>query len=94
MLDSNVTQKIKSIGQADILIGIPSLNNENTITHGAKAIKLGLIKYFPKLKAVIVNLDSKSADHTVEKMWQGLTTPKRLLESVLMNQEYHQPSEV
>lgn len=45
--DSNVTQKIKSIGQADILIGIPILNNENTITHVAKAIKLGLIKYFP-----------------------------------------------
>lgn len=38
---------------------------------------------------MIVNLDSKSADHTVEKMRQGLTTPKRLLESVLMNQEYH-----
>ncbi len=89
LLDPRTIQRIKSIGQADILIGIPSLNNEKTIAHVAKAIKLGLIKYFPKFKAVIVNLDSKSADQTVEKMRQGLATSKRLLESVLMNQEYH-----
>lgn len=89
MLGPRITQKIKLIGHADILIGIPSLNNEKTIAHVAKAIKVGLIKYFPKFKAVIVNLDSKSADHTVEKMRQGLATSKKLLESVLMNQEYH-----
>jgi glycosyltransferase involved in cell wall biosynthesis len=89
LLGPRITQKIKLIGHADILIGIPSLNNEKTIAHVAKAIKVGLIKYFPKFKAVIVNLDSKSADHTVEKMRQGLATSKKLLESVLMNQEYH-----
>jgi glycosyltransferase involved in cell wall biosynthesis len=80
---------MRKIKKADILIGIPSLNNEKTIFHVAKAIKLGLIKYFPKQKAVIVNLDSNSSDKTIENMKNGLSSSLDELENVLMNQEYH-----
>jgi glycosyltransferase involved in cell wall biosynthesis len=89
LISPETLEKIKNIGKADILIGIPSLNNEKTISHVAKAIKLGLIKYFPKQRAVIVNLDSNSSDKTIENMKRGLSSSLNDLENVLMNKEYH-----
>ncbi len=50
----------------DILVGIPSYNNANTIGHVVRAVDAGLTKYFPDKKAVIVNSDGGSRDGTPE----------------------------
>ncbi|MBW1646200.1 MAG: glycosyl transferase family 2 [Deltaproteobacteria bacterium] len=52
------------MGRADILVGIPSYNNEETIGHVAEAAKLGLAKYYPDARAVLFNSDGGSADQT------------------------------
>jgi hypothetical protein len=57
---------VKRIGEADILVGIPSYNNAETIGHVVRAVSAGLAKYFPDKRAVLVNSDGASTDGTSE----------------------------
>src|SRR5688572_18125555 len=57
---------LDTIKQADIVIGIPSFNNEKTIGHVVKACYAGVSKYFPQFTSVIVNSDGGSNDNTRE----------------------------
>ena len=41
ILRDNVELAVKKIGRADILVGIPALNNENTIVHVVKTVGKG-----------------------------------------------------
>ena len=70
MDNATLCQKIKKwideVGQADILVGIPSCNNARTIAHVVRAVQAGLAKYFPDRKAVLVNSDCGSTDGTLE----------------------------
>jgi glycosyltransferase involved in cell wall biosynthesis len=52
--------------EADIIIGIPSLNEAYNIAFVARQIALGLKKYFPTHSAVIINIDNNSKDGTKE----------------------------
>jgi glycosyltransferase involved in cell wall biosynthesis len=61
-----IQEKIKEIKDADILVGIPSYNNARTIGHVVKAVQIGLAKYFPDKKSVLVNSDGGSTDGTME----------------------------
>lgn len=63
---TEVHEQLERIGQADIIIGIPSFNNARTIGHVVRAIQAGLAKYFPDYKAVIVNSDGGSSDGTMD----------------------------
>src|SRR5438128_1085836 len=57
---------LRSIGKADIVVGIPSLNSARTIGHVARAVQVGLLKYFPVLRSVVVNADGGSSDGSPE----------------------------
>lgn len=63
---AEVHEQLERIGQADIIIGIPSFNNARTIGHVVRAVHGGLAKYFPDHKAVIVNSDGGSSDGTMD----------------------------
>ncbi|MEA2109337.1 MAG: glycosyltransferase [Pseudomonadota bacterium] len=63
-LNGETRKTIIAIAQADILVGIPSYNNEKTIGHVTEAIKLGLAKYYPASRAVLFNSDGGSDDRT------------------------------
>jgi len=52
--------------KVDLLVGIASYNNADTIGHVVRAVDAGLAKYFPDKKAVIVNSDGGSRDGTPE----------------------------
>jgi len=52
------------IGQADIVVGIPSYNNARTIAHVVHAVQAGLSKYFAGSRCVLVNSDGGSKDGT------------------------------
>jgi hypothetical protein len=55
---------LRDIGETDILIGIPSLNNADTIDHALRTIRAGLERYFPGKKALMFNVDAGSSDGT------------------------------
>ncbi len=70
---------VETIGQADIVVGVPSYNNAHTIGHVVRAIHAGLAKYFPRFSAVIVNSDGGSSDGTREAVLSTSVDLSRLL---------------
>lgn len=70
-LRAEVHDQLAQIGQADIVVGIPSYNSARTIGHVVRAVQAGLAKYFPEHKAVIVNSDGGSTDGTTEVVRQS-----------------------
>ncbi|HXU93909.1 MAG TPA: glycosyltransferase [Gallionella sp.] len=71
VLRAEVRAQLAQIGQADIVIGIPSYNSARTIGHVVRAVQAGLAKYFPEHKAVIVNADGGSTDGTMDVVRQS-----------------------
>lgn len=65
-LREDILTKLGEIGEADILVGIPSYNNANTIGHVVKAVQTGFAKYFPDRKCILVNSDGGSKDRTMD----------------------------
>jgi glucosylglycerate synthase len=61
-----VEERIASVGEVDLLVGIPSFNNARTVGHVVRATAAGFAKYFPDRRAVIVNSDGGSRDGTPE----------------------------
>jgi glycosyltransferase involved in cell wall biosynthesis len=87
-LTPKTIKDIKRIKKADILVGIPSYNSEDTIGHVIKAVRLGLTKYFPKYKSVIINSDCGSSDST-RKIARNNLQDYKDLESILIAHEMH-----
>ena len=56
--------QLREIGSAEILVGIPSYNNADTVGHVVRAVSVGLAKHFPDRRAVLVNSDGGSSDGT------------------------------
>jgi hypothetical protein len=59
-------ERLRELGTVELLVGIPSYNNADTIAHVVHAAAAGLAKYFPDRKAAIVNSDGGSTDGTAE----------------------------
>jgi glucosylglycerate synthase len=56
--------RLQDIGSVEILVGIPSYNNGDTVGHVVRAVSVGLAKHFPGRRAVLVNSDGGSSDET------------------------------
>lgn len=79
-MDNN--KKIADIcGNADIIIGIPSLNEADTIAFVAEQLAIGLKKYFSNYSSVIINADNNSKDGTKDAFLNADTgnIPKRYI---------------
>ena len=63
-LRADARQRIDEIGNADILVGIPSYNNASTIAHVVRMAARGMVEYFPNMRPVIINSDGSSPDGT------------------------------
>ncbi len=58
-------RRLSEIGTADLLIGIPSYKNEQTIGQVIHIAAAGAHEYFPNLRTVIAVVDGGSSDETV-----------------------------
>lgn len=65
-LSDEFIRKLTAVGEVDILVGVPTFNNRRTIERVVNAIQLGLVKYFPRERVVLVNPDGGSNDGTPE----------------------------
>ncbi|MGB2763618.1 MAG: glycosyltransferase family A protein, partial [Candidatus Aminicenantaceae bacterium] len=88
ILTPKTVEQLDKIKKVDILVGIPSYNNENTISHVLKAVRLGLTKYFPKFRSIIVNSDCGSTDNT-RKIVRNGTDDYKGLDTILIAHEMH-----
>jgi hypothetical protein len=71
--------RLSDVGEAEILVGIPSYNNVDTIGHVVRAVSAGLAKYFPGRRAVLVNSDGGSSDGTSGAVSQAIVDYGALL---------------
>jgi glycosyltransferase involved in cell wall biosynthesis len=79
ILAAQVREQVAGVGTAEIVVGIPSYNNARTIAHVVRAAHAGLLKYFPGRRALIVNSDGGSKDHTREAVEQARLDMQELL---------------
>jgi hypothetical protein len=66
LLNDDFLRQLMNVGEVDIVIGLPTHNNAKTITPVLQAIQAGILKCFPRERAVIINADGGSQDGTRE----------------------------
>ncbi|MGQ9475508.1 MAG: glycosyltransferase [Actinomycetota bacterium] len=76
VLDPQVIERCREIGRADVLVGIPSFRNAETISHVVRAAAEGMVRYFPELRPVLVNSDGGSTDNTVQVVLETPVPPE------------------
>jgi glucosylglycerate synthase len=63
-LTDDLVQQLISVGEVDILVGIPSRNNAETIGRVVESVEESFQRAFARERAVIVNIDAGSNDGT------------------------------
>ncbi len=66
LLSDEFLRQLINVGEVDVLIGLPTHNNAKTIEPVLRAIQTGILKCFPRERAVIINADGGSRDETRE----------------------------
>jgi hypothetical protein len=64
LLTDEFLRQLINVGEVDILVGLPTHNNAKTIAPVLRAIQAGILKCFPRERAVIINADGGSQDGT------------------------------
>jgi glucosylglycerate synthase len=59
-----VSRRLEKIGTADLLVGILSYNNQDTIEHVIRNVSDGLHKHYPEKRCLIIVSDGGSTDDT------------------------------
>ncbi len=65
-LTDDFLRQLINVGEVDILIGLPTHNNARTIGAIVQTIQAGILRWFPRDRAVIINADGGSRDGTPE----------------------------
>ena len=64
MVWRQVRQQVEGIEKIDVLLGIPTFNNAETVGPVVKALKAGISKVCPRASVLVVNADAGSQDGT------------------------------
>jgi glycosyltransferase involved in cell wall biosynthesis len=72
-----IVENPDKVSQAEIIVGIPSYKEADSISFPTEMASRGLLQYFPDKSAVIINVDNHSPDGTKEAFLNTSTkTPK------------------
>ncbi len=65
-LSDALVRQLIAVGQVDVLVGLPTLNNAATIVDVIRAVHACFTVNFPRLRTVMINSDGGSTDGTPE----------------------------
>jgi glucosylglycerate synthase len=65
-LTDDFLRQLINVGEVDILVGLPTHNNAKTVDSIVHTIRNGILRGFPRERAVIINADGGSRDGTPE----------------------------
>jgi hypothetical protein len=65
-LTDDFLRQLINVGEVDILVALPTHNNAKTIGSIVHTIQGGILQWFPRERAVIINADGGSRDSTTE----------------------------
>ena len=63
-LPDALLKQLIAVGQVDVLVGLPTLNNASTVIDVVRAVHLSFTRDFPRLRTVMINSDGGSTDGT------------------------------
>ena len=63
-----VQKRLEEIREADILVGIPCYNNEDTIVHVVQTVSHGIYEHYRNARSVIMIADGGSTDDTRDRV--------------------------
>ena len=66
ILSDAFIRELINVGQVDIVVAVPTYNHGQTVGQVVQAVRAGLLQYFPRARAVIINADGGSNDGTQE----------------------------
>lgn len=66
ILTDDFIRQLINVGEVDILVGVPTHNDAKTVQSAIQAIQAGILRSFPRERAVIINADAGSTDGTPE----------------------------
>lgn len=66
LLTDDFLRQLINVGEVDIVVGLRTHNNAKTVEPVIRAIQAGILKSFPRERAVIINADGGSQDRTPE----------------------------
>jgi glycosyltransferase involved in cell wall biosynthesis len=64
VLTDDFLRQLINVGEVDILVGVPTHNNAKKIGAIAETIQAGILTFFPRERAAIINVDGGSRDGT------------------------------
>jgi len=64
ILSDDFIRELINVGEVDIVVGLPTYNNGQTVGQVVQAVRTGLLKHFPRARSVIINADGGSHDGT------------------------------
>src|ERR1700730_2805771 len=65
-LSDDFLRQLITVGEVDILVGLPTPNNAKTVGPIVHTIRSGILRGFPRERAVIINADGGSRGGTPE----------------------------
>ncbi len=66
-------EKVDAFEHPDFIVGIPSLNEEDTIQFVAEQMARGIEEHYPDSKANVINVDNASTDNTKQNFLEADT---------------------
>jgi hypothetical protein len=66
ILSDDFLRQLIDVGEVDVLVGLPTHNNAETVGPVVQAIQAGILKSFPRERVAIINADGGSRDGTPE----------------------------
>ncbi len=64
LLTDDFVRQLINVGEVDILVGLPTYNNAPTVGAILRSLQNGILRWFQRERAVIVNVDGGSRDGT------------------------------
>ena len=70
-LTDDFLRQLMNVGEVDIVVGLPTHNNAKTVGPIIQTIQSGILRGFPRERAVIINADGGSRDGTTDLVRGG-----------------------
>ena len=80
-LSDALLRQLIAVGQVDILVGLPTLNNAATIVDVVRAVHVCFTRDFPRLRTVLINSDGGSTDGTPELIRAASTSDADMVQT-------------
>jgi glucosylglycerate synthase len=80
-LPDGLLRQLMAVGQVDILVGLPTLNNAATVVNVVRAVHECFNRDYPRLRTVLINSDGGSTDGTPDLIRDASVTAADMVQT-------------